>query len=595
MFPFGSRRRQSHGMKYFYAFLGFVLFGGIGLMAMFNPPTLEEAAAQTPTQTIEMFPGQVITVSVFYDNANQTSDFVGPAQLKLELDERLEYLQGSLKDSYAGSGQKCVNDTLGQGIRSQPVVASNRTITRIEYTPRTATINPVNGNCESGNGARGLTQDITLPRAPQNFNVNNQSTWRGRLEFRLKLREEVLEAPYNLSLGDVIPVNEPNGDFGLQHEFQMRDTVIGGAAYQIQIAGQNLDAETSIQVGDCFNQPVVIGSAAICQFNLVGTDDTFVFPSDFRIRIDTAIQGSSSGSCSIIDSSLLRCEVPTSGATAGTRNVQITSNGKTTVRATIELTRQFVADQDDDQDGLFNGLECGNNTGQECLDTDLDGIQDYRDTDSDDDGIPDLFEKNCNEGVGEGNPCDTDGDGIPDYIDIDSDQDGVLDGSEKGEEYECNFDVLPAQCTGQLSDTNDNNIPAYRDIEEQVGVQEEDAFLIPNELIFLDSLSGQFPVFKRDTAVINVQFERNIINCSMSFRPASSSQNWIPIRTRVVNNLCTGTVNGNSQRSNQLEFNIDIRDENGTRWGANPSYRLQVGSLGITVPRAEIPGGPLES
>jgi hypothetical protein len=394
MFPFGSRKRRYRSYKSLYAALIILVFGGLGIVAFINPTPPEQAQAQTANPTIELFPGQVITVSVFYDNASKDSDFNDVAQLKLELDERLEYLSGSLKDSYAGSGQKCVNDTVGSGIVSRPVVANGRTITRVEYSPRSATINPVNGNCESGNGVRGLTQDVLLPRAPSSFNPNDQSTWRGRLEFRLKLREEVLEPPYNLALGDLIPVNEANGDYGLQHDFQMRDTIIGGASYSIQIAGQNIDAELNIRNGECFSQPVVIGSTAICQFPLSGNEDTFVFPGDFRVTVETALQSASSGNCSIIDSTLLRCEIPTLGATPGEQGVIITASNKQVRRAIVQMTRQFIPDQDDDQDGLFNGFECGNNTGQDCLDSDRDGTQDYRDPDSDDDGIPDLFEKN---------------------------------------------------------------------------------------------------------------------------------------------------------------------------------------------------------
>ncbi len=57
------------------------------------------------------------------------------------------------------------------------------------------------------------------------------------------------------------------------------------------------------------------------------------------------------------------------------------------------------------------------------VDTDGDGIPDFRDKDSDNDGIPDWVER----GPDGDAPRDFDGDGIPDYIDIDSDGDGVND------------------------------------------------------------------------------------------------------------------------------------------------------------------------
>jgi len=55
-------------------------------------------------------------------------------------------------------------------------------------------------------------------------------------------------------------------------------------------------------------------------------------------------------------------------------------------------------------------------------DSDGDGIPDYQDLDSDNDGILDSVE-----GI-----VDTDNDGIPDYLDLDSDDDGVLDVVESG-------------------------------------------------------------------------------------------------------------------------------------------------------------------
>jgi hypothetical protein len=582
---FSRRRKSTKLFRTFYLGAISLFFVIAALVLVFNPVNPDIAKAQSGNNpTIDLFPGQIITVSVYYDNANKNADFNGLAQLKLQFDERLEYISGTLKDSYNASGQKCINDTVGGGILSTQAVAGGKTITQVEYTPRTATTNPVNGSCQSGNGAKGLTQSVTLPKATASFNPNDQTTWRGRLEFRVKLKENVLQNPYNLNLGDVITVNEGAGDFGLQHEFQMSDTVIGGAAYNIRIAGQSLDVDLTIRDGECFNQPVVIGSPAICQFPLNGSTEAFIFPSDFRVTVDTAIQGAASGSCSIVDSNRLRCEVPTTGADSGVRDVVITSAGKQRNRAQVTLTRQFIADQDDDQDGLFNGYECGNNTGRNCLDTDQDSVQDYRDTDSDADGIPDFIEKTCTEGVGQGNPCDTDGDETPDYIDLDSDQDGVLDESERGD-YTCDFNQLPPLCENQLADSNSNNIPAYRDSTEQVGLADEDSFLIPREFISFGSLSGNYPTFKRDTVVLKVQFERNILNCSMSYRKADSKENWIPMKTRVANNNCSGTINATNQDSNQLEFNIDIRDENSTRWGAYPSYRLEVGSLGITIPK----------
>jgi hypothetical protein len=60
------------------------------------------------------------------------------------------------------------------------------------------------------------------------------------------------------------------------------------------------------------------------------------------------------------------------------------------------------------------------------IDTDGDSVPNYRDLDSDNDGIPDLVEENGDV------TRDTDGDGVIDSLDLDSDNDGILDIVEAG-------------------------------------------------------------------------------------------------------------------------------------------------------------------
>jgi VCBS repeat-containing protein len=119
---------------------------------------------------------------------------------------------------------------------------------------------------------------------------------------------------------------------------------------------------------------------------------------------------------------------------------------------------------DSDNDGVINFHDpdfCTLNSAGVCLvlDTDGDGVPDYRDLDSDGDGIPDALEANggvipnnyfrgyiggptSNNGMpvsaqtGNNNGIpnmpipDSDGDGIPDHLDTDSDNDGIPDNIE---------------------------------------------------------------------------------------------------------------------------------------------------------------------
>ena len=78
----------------------------------------------------------------------------------------------------------------------------------------------------------------------------------------------------------------------------------------------------------------------------------------------------------------------------------------------------FGSAADADRDGILDSIE---GTG----DTDGDGVPDFQDTDSDNDGIDDAIE------AGDfANPVDTDGDGMPNYVDTDSDNDGISDALE---------------------------------------------------------------------------------------------------------------------------------------------------------------------
>jgi hypothetical protein len=100
-------------------------------------------------------------------------------------------------------------------------------------------------------------------------------------------------------------------------------------------------------------------------------------------------------------------------------------------------------DLDSDGDGIADAIEAGDHDlSTPPRDTDGDGVADFRDTDADGDGILDSDELGPAFEI-----VDTDNDGIPDYLDRDSDGDAIDDSDEK------------------LTDTDGDGIPDFRDLD----------------------------------------------------------------------------------------------------------------------------------
>jgi hypothetical protein len=107
-----------------------------------------------------------------------------------------------------------------------------------------------------------------------------------------------------------------------------------------------------------------------------------------------------------------------------------------------------------------------------------DFVPNYRDLDSDNDGIRDEVEKGPNASDGT-NPINSDPDGLPDYIDLDSDNDGINDVVEAGgtdADHNGVADGVPSTTTGVPSsvtaptglnppNTDGTDTPDYRDLD----------------------------------------------------------------------------------------------------------------------------------
>jgi hypothetical protein len=167
-----------------------------------------------------------------------------------------------------------------------------------------------------------------------------------------------------------------------------------------------------------------------------------------------------------------------------------------------------VPTSDSDYDGMTDITE------GTTLDSDGDGIKDYLDRDSDNDGIPDSAEAGGGAEI-QNNPADTDSDGIPDHLDTDSDDDGISDRkeSETGDsdfdgipdyqETDSDADTIPDSVEGNIdtdhdgfpnridTDSDDDGIP---DITEGTGDADNDG--VPDYLDKADIDVGSDEVYK---------------------------------------------------------------------------------------------------
>ena len=139
---------------------------------------------------------------------------------------------------------------------------------------------------------------------------------------------------------------------------------------------------------------------------------------------------------------------------------------------------------DSDEDGQSDNLQFSPLT---VIDSDFDRVPDYRDVDSDQDGLTDLlesggidedndgridgFEDNNGDGVDDarqmlgGQDRDTDSDGLPDRLDRDADNDGEFDLVEAGSnDLEGNGVINP------LIDTDRDGLPDSVDVDQTGGV-----------------------------------------------------------------------------------------------------------------------------
>ncbi len=140
-----------------------------------------------------------------------------------------------------------------------------------------------------------------------------------------------------------------------------------------------------------------------------------------------------------------------------------------------------VADGTTQPNGFNSSVAPG---GNDPVFTDGDVKPDYTDLDTDGDGIPDKIESGCVAGASNCVPVDTDGDGIPDFRDTDSDNDGILDADE-----DSGCTSTSATCTP--TDSDGDGIPNYKDLDsDNDGILDSTENAVCNPLVALCDTDG---------------------------------------------------------------------------------------------------------
>jgi gliding motility-associated-like protein len=185
------------------------------------------------------------------------------------------------------------------------------------------------------------------------------------------------------------------------------------------------------------------------------TKNITLLDPDGILLVDTNFDGEFEANVTSISSSVIRFRY--NPAPNGTTPYRLVANSVTEITFTHELDN--LTDSSTFQGNLI--LTCFG------LDSDGDGVFDAFDADSDNDGIPDLIEVQGTDIMLEADdsdfdglndvfngvpavPVDTDADGIPDYLDLDSDNDGVYD------LFEAGHNLLDTDLDGRLDNALGN-------------------------------------------------------------------------------------------------------------------------------------------
>ncbi len=148
---------------------------------------------------------------------------------------------------------------------------------------------------------------------------------------------------------------------------------------------------------------------------------------------------------------------------------------------------------DSDGDGITDVIEGKGAPGGD-VDTDTDGVPDWKDLDSDNDGIPDVVEwvaAGCASPLDDKN--DADGDGIPNFQDTDSDGNGLPDKDEACPPIEVLTKLaFPACATGKPYDFDGDGVPDYLDFDNDHDSSKTEKTLGLADKVELSDATGKY-------------------------------------------------------------------------------------------------------
>ena len=160
----------------------------------------------------------------------------------------------------------------------------------------------------------------------------------------------------------------------------------------------------------------------------------------------------------------------------------------------------YLADVDDDNDGVSDDEDSFPLNSQEWLDTDGDGVGNNADPDDDGDGQSDADEASCGSDPlsADSVSLDNDSDALPDCVDTDDDNDGVEDGADA-------FPLDPNEAsdtdgdgTGNNTDTDDDGDGFTDDEEVAAGSDPLDPSSLPPQDTDGDGVTDEEDAFPND-------------------------------------------------------------------------------------------------